>query len=115
MDDRQLNILLVEDDQVDVMNVQRAFNKCHIGNPLKIAGNGVDDNCMGGDRVVAVESDPETEEDNGSGTGMGTGTGTEAVAAGKNVLIVMIDTLRAGWPRTRGSASRPDQCPTSSR
>ena len=42
MDDRQLNILLVEDDQVDVMNVQRAFNKCHIANPLKVAGNGVD-------------------------------------------------------------------------
>ena len=42
MDDRQLNILLVEDDQVDVMNVQRAFNKSHISNPLRVAGNGVD-------------------------------------------------------------------------
>ena len=42
MDDRQLNILLVEDDQVDVMNVQRAFNKSQILNPLRVAGNGVD-------------------------------------------------------------------------
>jgi CheY-like chemotaxis protein len=42
LDERQLNILLVEDDQVDVMNVQRAFNKSHIANPLRVAGNGVD-------------------------------------------------------------------------
>ena len=35
-----LNILLVEDDEVDVMNVQRAFQKNHISNPLFIAGNG---------------------------------------------------------------------------
>src|SRR5687768_12703924 len=42
LDDRQLNILLVEDDQVDVMNVQRAFNKSQISNPLRVAGNGVD-------------------------------------------------------------------------
>ena len=42
MDDRQLNILLVEDDQVDVMNVQRAFSKSHIANPLRVAGNGVE-------------------------------------------------------------------------
>ena len=51
MDDRQLSILLVEDDQVDVMNVQRAFNKSHITNPLRVAGNGVDalDQLRGGD------------------------------------------------------------------
>ena len=42
MDDRELNILLVEDDQVDVMNVQRAFKKNNIANPLWIAGNGVE-------------------------------------------------------------------------
>jgi CheY-like chemotaxis protein len=35
-----LNILLVEDDEVDVMNVQRAFRKSHIMNPLFVAGNG---------------------------------------------------------------------------
>lgn len=37
-----LNILLVEDDEVDVMNVQRAFKKNNISNPLYIAGNGVE-------------------------------------------------------------------------
>ena len=41
-DTRVLNILLVEDDEVDVMNVRRAFQKNHITNPLYIAANGVD-------------------------------------------------------------------------
>ncbi|HEX8273076.1 MAG TPA: response regulator [Longimicrobiaceae bacterium] len=40
--DTMLNILLVEDDEVDVMNVRRAFKKNNIGNPLWVAGNGVD-------------------------------------------------------------------------
>jgi CheY-like chemotaxis protein len=37
-----LNILLAEDDEVDVMNVQRAFQKNHIANPLFVAGDGVE-------------------------------------------------------------------------
>jgi len=37
-----LNILLVEDDQVDVMNVQRAFRKGKITNPLYVAGDGLE-------------------------------------------------------------------------
>jgi CheY-like chemotaxis protein len=37
-----LNILLVEDDEVDVMMVQRAFKKGDINNHLYIAGNGID-------------------------------------------------------------------------
>ncbi len=37
-----LNILLVEDDDVDVMNVKRAFAKNHIANPLFVAGDGVE-------------------------------------------------------------------------
>ena len=37
-----LNILLVEDDDVDVMNVRRAFDKHHITNPLFIARDGVE-------------------------------------------------------------------------
>lgn len=41
-DGRLLNILLVEDDEVDVMNVQRAFRKNNIANPLFHADNGVD-------------------------------------------------------------------------
>ena len=40
--DRLLNILLVEDDEVDVMNVRRAFQKNNIANPLFVAANGVD-------------------------------------------------------------------------
>jgi CheY-like chemotaxis protein len=37
-----LNVLLVEDDAVDVMNVQRAFKKNNIANPLFVAGNGLE-------------------------------------------------------------------------
>ena len=40
--DRLLNILLVEDDEVDVMNVRRAFKKNNIANPLFHASNGVE-------------------------------------------------------------------------
>ena len=36
------NILLVEDDKVDVMNVQRSFKKANITNPLFIASNGLE-------------------------------------------------------------------------
>ena len=40
-DQKELNILLVEDDELDVMNVQRAFKKNNIRNPLYVAGDGV--------------------------------------------------------------------------
>ena len=40
--DKTLHILLIEDDEVDVMNVRRAFQKNHIANPLYVAGNGVE-------------------------------------------------------------------------
>ena len=36
-----INILLVEDDEVDVLNVKRAFKKNNITNPLYIAENGL--------------------------------------------------------------------------
>lgn len=42
MSEKLVNILLVEDDEVDVMNVQRAFKKNNILNPLNIAHNGVE-------------------------------------------------------------------------
>ena len=42
MDERRLNILLVEDDELDVMNVERAFRKNNIVNPLYTAGNGLE-------------------------------------------------------------------------
>jgi len=42
MTEKTVNILLVEDDEVDVMNVQRAFKKNNILNPLTVAYNGVE-------------------------------------------------------------------------
>ena len=42
MVEKVLNILLVEDDQVDVMNVKRAFEKNRIANPLYVAGDGLE-------------------------------------------------------------------------
>jgi CheY-like chemotaxis protein len=39
--DKQLNILIVDDDDVDIMNVQRAFKKSNITNPLHVAGDGL--------------------------------------------------------------------------
>ena len=42
MKDSTVTILLVEDDDVDVMNVQRAFKKNNITNPLVVAGNGLE-------------------------------------------------------------------------
>jgi len=42
MNERLLTILLVEDDEVDIMNVKRAFKKNNILNPLHIAHNGLD-------------------------------------------------------------------------
>ncbi len=40
--EKLVNILLVDDDEVDCMNVQRAFKKSNISNPLSIAHNGVE-------------------------------------------------------------------------
>lgn len=42
MVEKALNILLVEDDEVDVMNVRRAFDKNRIANPLYVAPDGVE-------------------------------------------------------------------------
>lgn len=36
-----LNVLLVDDDEIDVMNVRRAFKKGNIENPLFLAGDGL--------------------------------------------------------------------------
>jgi CheY-like chemotaxis protein len=41
MAEKQLNILLVEDDQVDVMNVKRAFERNRITNPFFVAEDGL--------------------------------------------------------------------------
>ncbi|HEY9748747.1 MAG TPA: response regulator [Allocoleopsis sp.] len=42
MEEKMINLLLVDDDEVDVMNVQRAFKKNNITNPLYIAANGLE-------------------------------------------------------------------------
>ena len=42
MSEKSLNILLVEDDDLDVMNVRRAFKKNNIANPLYVAKDGVE-------------------------------------------------------------------------
>ena len=40
--EKSLNILLVEDDEVDVMNVKRAFDRNRIANPLYVASDGLE-------------------------------------------------------------------------
>ena len=58
--DRKLNILLVDDDELDVMNVQRAFRKNNIQNPLYVAHDGVEglerlrDGTVPGDRRLVL-------------------------------------------------------------
>jgi CheY-like chemotaxis protein len=42
MEPKLLHILLVDDDDVDVMNVRRAFQKNHILNPLFVAQDGLE-------------------------------------------------------------------------
>lgn len=42
VEQRLLNVLLVEDDELDVMNVQRAFKKNNTANPLYVARDGVE-------------------------------------------------------------------------
>ena len=42
MTEKTINILLVEDDEVDVMNVKRAFRKNNLTNPIYHAGNGIE-------------------------------------------------------------------------
>jgi len=42
MEQRLLNILLVDDDKVDVKNVERALRTNNISNPLFVASNGVE-------------------------------------------------------------------------
>ena len=52
---KPLHILLVEDDQIDQMNVKRAFERNKIMNPLYIAENGVEALAMLRDwRLVAL-------------------------------------------------------------
>ncbi|MBL0339463.1 MAG: response regulator [Bacteroidetes bacterium] len=61
MEDKLVNILLVEDDSVDVMNVQRAFKKNNIQNPLFFAKNGLEALAMlrGTDNFVKINPSPQ--------------------------------------------------------
>ena len=42
MSQRTVNLLLVEDDEVDILNVQRAFRKANIANPFWSARDGIE-------------------------------------------------------------------------
>ncbi len=42
MTPKAINILLIEDDEVDVMTVQRAFEKSNVASPLYVASNGLE-------------------------------------------------------------------------
>lgn len=58
--DRIVNILLVEDDEVDIMNVERAFKKAAIKNPLYIARNGIEALIMlrgGNEKLIEVPNE----------------------------------------------------------
>ncbi len=52
MSPKIINILLVEDDEVDIMNVKRAFKRNNINNPLYIARDGEEALTMLRDKVV---------------------------------------------------------------
>lgn len=42
MEDKQTSLLLIDDDDVDVMTVKRAFKKNNITNPLYVVSNGLE-------------------------------------------------------------------------
>lgn len=55
MKDDLINILLVEDDEIDIMNVKRAFRKNNIENPLFIANDGLEAlNMLSGNEVDKI-------------------------------------------------------------
>ena len=55
MADRALTIVLVDDDEVDVMTVQRAFAKAAIANPMFVARDGIEAlRMLRGDAVPAA-------------------------------------------------------------
>lgn len=61
VNNQQLHILLVEDDEVDIRNVERAFKKNHISNPLHIARNGLEALAMlkGSDDIAKLDPLPK--------------------------------------------------------
>lgn len=61
MQNNLINLLLVEDDEVDVMNVKRAFKKNNITNPLFVASNGIEalEMLRGGEVVAKIVPSPK--------------------------------------------------------
>jgi hypothetical protein len=59
MQDRTIHVLLVEDDEVDVMNVRRAFKRGNILNPLYVAANGLEalEILRGNDESIMIPSE----------------------------------------------------------
>mgnify|MGYP001817308071 FL=1 len=59
MPDKDAGILLVEDDRVDIMTVQRALKKIDVSNPLFIARTGVEAlEMLRGDGVPKIDPPP---------------------------------------------------------
>jgi CheY-like chemotaxis protein len=56
VNEKVLNVVLIEDDEVDVMNVRRAFQKNNITNPLFVANDGLEG--------LALMRDPATPTKN---------------------------------------------------
>jgi CheY-like chemotaxis protein len=56
MESKLLNILVVDDDDVDVMNIRRAFKKANITNPVWVASNGVEALAMLRDGTVPTRN-----------------------------------------------------------
>ncbi|PCC68537.1 Response regulator receiver domain-containing protein [Nannocystis exedens] len=61
MDNRELQILLVDDDEVDVLTVKRAFLRNRLTNPIHVAHNGFEaleklrDGSLGPRRLVLLD------------------------------------------------------------
>ncbi|MFY0532568.1 response regulator [Nannocystis pusilla] len=61
MDNRELHILLVDDDEVDVLTVKRAFQRNRLTNPIHVAHNGLEaldrlrDGSLGPRRLVLLD------------------------------------------------------------
>ncbi|MFZ6177301.1 response regulator [Nannocystis pusilla] len=61
MDTRELHILLVDDDEVDVLTVKRAFQRNRLTNPIHVANNGIEaleklrDGSLGPRRLVLLD------------------------------------------------------------
>jgi len=61
----------------------------------EIPGNGIDDNCVGGDGKVAAEPTGTTPTPAAADAGAPAAPAAPAVSGGKNVLVIFVDTLRA--------------------